>query len=232
MLTEMGRGVELTPLSELEQAQILFEAGDYIAVFDLLDPIAPGNPAVLRLLAQSEHYRQNWRNAAASLAQAIALSEPQPGEWATLAEYVFRTRRFASAERLCHLALAENNEDAEALNILGFLAMQRSDPEQAFIFLIRARLSNPTHTWAYENLTRLATALKLPLIEAMRQHSQHMIQQQQYTSAIEALSLLLELFSTDTEAYKLLAVTLNGLGRPNEALLAWKAAQQLAAQAL
>jgi tetratricopeptide (TPR) repeat protein len=228
MLREMGVKVQTAPPPEYSQAKSLFEAGNFEQVFDLLDPVAPGNPAALRLLSESENRRERWRYAAACLAQAIALSGAGPGEWTKLAELILRGRQFKSAARLCRIALAEDSENADALNLLGFIAIQQKDVEQAMIYLIKARLTNAQHTWVQENLAQIADALGLSLTEAIREHSQRMIAQKKYAYAAEALTLLIELEPTDVEAYKSLAVVLQGVGQPEDALIMWQAAQNLA----
>ncbi len=190
MLAAMGAEKSLRPPAGWDAIQRDFAAGNFDAVADALEPVATGNIPALRLLARAENHRQRWHRATEALAQAMALDAPKPGEWVVLAEYVLRTRHLTSAERLCHLALQENPEDANALNLLGFIAIQRNDAEKAMTFLLQARLHAPQHQWLAENLQMLAEGLELPLPEAIRQYGARMLQQQKPAFAAIAFSVL------------------------------------------
>ncbi len=227
MLRKMGLQLQTTPPSQWQLVQAKLKTQDYDAVFDLLDPIAYGNPMALRLLARADDKRGRWRNAAACLSQAIALTGAQPGEWVELAEFVLHTRHFCTAEQLCHQALAENPDDADALNLLGFIAIQRNDAKQAMTYLLQAKLAAPDHHWIRQNLEQLAAALHLSLEEAVRRHGARMIAQKEYAFAATAFTMLIQMAPRDVGAYKSLAVALNNLGQSAEAMFAWETAERL-----
>ncbi|MFN8455268.1 MAG: glycosyltransferase [Anaerolineae bacterium] len=194
---------------------------------ELLNPSAQGDPTALRWLVQAEKQQQHWDSAARYLAQAIALSQPQPGEWITLAELVLRSGKLSSAKRLANLALTENSQQADALNLLALIAIQSSNFEQAMIYLVQTLLVNPQHLSANHNLEQIAQGLSLSPADAIRQHGLRLIQQQLYGPASQAFALLITFQPQDIEAYKSLAVALQGLGRGEDALLAWRMAERL-----
>jgi len=229
MLAENGKTVSRTPPAEYAEAERLFAAGQFDAVCDLLDTVAMGNLPALRLLARAEDKRERWHSATAKLAQAMALDDPLPDEWVTLAEYVLHTRHFNSAERLCRLALQANPENAQAMNLAGFIAFQQNDAEKAMNYLLNAFLHAPESDWVRQNLEKLATALQLPLTEAIRQFGGRMLGQKKPSLAAIAFSVLVQIAPTDADAYRSLAVALNALGQENEAMLAWQTAEQLKA---
>ncbi len=216
-----------TPPACYDAARRLFDAGEFEAACDMLEPVAMGNPPALRLWARVENNRERWHSAAAAQAQAMALSEPDSGDWVALAEYVLRTRHFASAERLCHIALQANPEDAGAMNLLGFIAIQQNNGEKAMTYLLQARLHAPEQPWIQQNLEQLAEGLELSLPEAIWQHGTRMLQQKKHAFAAAAFSVLIDLHPTHVGAYRSLAVALNALGKEDEAMFAWQTAQQL-----
>ncbi len=227
MLAENGKTLSLSPPAAYAAAERLFSAGDFDAVCEMLDAVAMGNPPALRLLARAENKRERWHSATANLAQAMALSEPAPDEWVTLAEYVLHTRHFASAERLCRLALQTNPENANAMNLIGFIAFQQNDAEKAMTYLLHAFLHAPHNDWVRQNLEKLADALHLPLPEAIRQHGGRMLGQKKAALAAIAFSVLVQITPADAAAYRSLAVALNALGQEEEAMFAWQTAEQL-----
>lgn len=227
MLVAIGSTKPVVSSKILQEAQNLFKAKVYTQVTDLLAPYAQSDPVVLRLLAQTEQQLQQWGSAARNLGQAIALSQPHPGEWINLAECLLKSSKLSSAERLCHLALSKDRENTDMLNLLGLIAIQQNNLEAALTYLIQALLVNSRHNSAYNNLEQVANGLQLSLSETIRQHGLQMFQKQEYTSASEALTLLISLHPNEAEAYKLLAVILQRLGREEDALVAWQMAKHL-----
>ncbi len=194
---------------------------------ELLNPAAQGDPIALRWLVQAEKQQQHWDSAARYLAQAIALSRLQSGEWATLAELVLRSGKLSSAQRLANLALSENEQQADALNLLALMAIQSNNFEQAMVYLVQTLLANPAHTSANYNLEQIAQGLSLSPLEAVRMHGLRLTSRQIYGPASEAFALLISLQPHDVGAYKALAVALQGLGRADDALFAWRIAEQM-----
>ncbi len=229
MLSQKGEALRPEPPAGLSTAEALFAAGNVDAALQTLTPIAAGCPPALRLLARIENRQERWRSAAVCLCQAIALSAPRPGDWETLAEYVLHTRHFASAARLCRLALQTDPNNANALNLLGFIAIQQNNLEQAMTCLLQAQLANPAHVWIQDNLRQVAHLLKMSLPEAVHQYAMRMIKQRHYMPAATACSYLIQLTPADPHAYKSLALALNGLGQTADAALAWQTAEELAA---
>ncbi len=223
------KGIELhSQLPEAwAEAKELMEQQLYAEAYAKLEPVADGNPPVLRLLAEIEDKRGNWRTAPACLAQAMALAGVQPGDWVTLATYVLHTRHFETVRRLCRLVLADNEEDADALNLLGFVAIQQQQPEEAMGYILNALFAQPNHEWAAKNLADLAAMLNLSVPQAVNQYGAMMLQRRQYSRAVTPFVYLVQLTPTDPQPYKSLAVALNGLDRSAEAAQAWETAQFL-----
>jgi glycosyltransferase involved in cell wall biosynthesis/Flp pilus assembly protein TadD len=209
------------------QAQKLVEQESYAEAFAMLEMVADGNPTVLRRLGEIEDKRGNWRTAPACLAQAMALDGVRPGDWVTLATYVLHTRHFETVRRLCRLALADNEEDADALNMLGFVAMQQNQPEEAMEYILQALFTQPNQEWATKNLADLAAMLGLTVPQAVTQYGAMMLQRRQYSRAVTPYVYLVQLTPTNPQPYKSLAVALNGLNRTAEATQAWETAQFL-----
>jgi Flp pilus assembly protein TadD len=228
MLARQDRLVQMGLPSGWAETQALVEQADYQAAFDRLEPQVDGNPAALRLLAEVQHRQGQWRSAAACLAQAMALNGPHPTDPVKLAEYILHTRHFDSAHRLCELALAANPENADALNLLGFIAMQRHQPEEAMTYLLHAWFSSPEHGWVRNNLEQLAAGLGLLLPEAINQYGARMLKAKSHAFAAVAFTMLAQLAPANPQPYKALAVALNALGREAEAMQAWQTAQALA----
>ncbi len=209
------------------QAQNLAEEKNYAETFKLLELEADGNPTVLRFLGEIEDKRGNWRTAPACLAQAMALEGVKPGDWTRLANYVLHTRHFETVKRLCRLALAGNSEDADALNLLGFVALQEEQPEEAMAYLLQALFAQPSHPWAVQNLADLAAGLGQTPPEAVNQFGAMMLKRGQYAQAVTPFIYLVQLTPANPRPYKSLAVALNGLGKTVEAAQAWETAQFL-----
>lgn len=209
------------------QAQSLAAEENYAEAFKLLELEADGNPPVLRFLGEIEDKRGNWRTAPACLAQAVALEGVKPGDWTRLANYVLHTRHFETTKRLCRLALAANSEDADALTILGFVALQEEQPEEAMAYILQALFVQPNHQWAAQNLANLAAGLGQTPPEAVNQFGLMMLKRGQYGQAVAPFIYLVQLTPANPQPYKSLAVALNGLGKTTEAAQAWETAQFL-----
>ncbi|MEW5956167.1 MAG: glycosyltransferase [Chloroflexota bacterium] len=226
-LAQIGTSSIVVPPDMWQEALSLFSKKAYEKVVEILEPVAQNDPAALRLLARAEQQRQRWHSAARYFSQALALGEPLPGELTSLAEAVFRSGRPLSARRLCQLDRSGDNYNADTLNLLGLVAMQQNELEPALAHLVQAILADPEHISAHHNLQQIAAALQLSLPETIRQYGLRMLRQQAHPSAAEAFALLIDMCPSDAEAYKDLAVALQGLGQEEEALLAWQTAQRV-----
>lgn len=190
------------------------------------------NPVNLRSQAQTYAAEQKWIEAKQWLALAIMLTQPYPGEWATLAKYTLQANSNARhAGRYCYLALAQDNQDADALNLLGLVALAQEQPSSALTHFVEALLVNPQHQSARHNLNQASQSLNLLPAEIIKQYGVRVMKQapepSSQTQAAAAFSLALEMAPQDINAYKLLAVALQNLGREEEAMLCWQTAQTL-----
>ena len=70
-----------------------------------------------------------------------------------------RTGRRVEAEAICRGLLAQNPDDADALNLLGVISNQTGNPDAAMDFLTRAIQLQPEHTQAHNNLGTLLKRL-------------------------------------------------------------------------
>jgi len=229
MLDKRGQSLCLEPPAALSEAEAMLGAGDVDGARAALEAVVDGCPPAMRLLARVENRAGRWRSAAACLCLAMGLSGVEPGDWESLAEYIVHTRHFESAARLCGLALQADPNNAVALNLLGFIAIQQDNLELAMAYLLQAQLADPSHGWVQDNLREVARLLGLSLPEAVHQFGLRMVQQKQHIPAATAGSYLIQLAPTDPAAYKLLALALNGLGQTEDAALAWQTAEQLSA---
>ncbi|MCG3210042.1 MAG: hypothetical protein FOGNACKC_03671 [Anaerolineae bacterium] len=210
-----------------QQARELLAAAQFAPAIALLEPVAAGQPALLRLLCAAQVGQRQWGSAARHLAQAMALAGSLPGDWASLAEYLLRAGKPNSAARPLEIALAEEPDKAAPLTVAALLAMHRREPNTALSALVQALLANPAYQPAHDTLAEIAGALQLSPAEAVRQHGLRLLAQKQFQPAAEALLLLTQLVPADVEAYKALAVALNALGMQDDALAAWQTAQRL-----
>lgn len=230
MLKKKNLTLQLSPPPEFEQAQTLFQGKKYDEAAILLEPMVDRSPQALRLLSEIQVKREQWRGAAACLVQTVALTGPQPGDWTTLAEYILHTRHFETAQRFCNLALKVNPQDANALNILGFAAIQQNKAEDAMTSLLQAWFNNPEHPWVKENLNTLAAGLEMSLAAAVEEYGGQMLKRKLHLFAVTAFTFLIEQAPSNPKPYKSLAVALNALGRETEAVQAWEMAQLLESQ--
>lgn len=190
------------------------------------------NPEKLRSQAQTYAVEQKWIAAKQSLTAAIMLTQPNPGEWATLAKYTLHTQsNTRHARRYCHLALTQDSQNADALNLLGLIALAQEQLSSALTHFVEALLVNPQHQSARHNLNQACQSLNLLPAEVIKQYGVRAMKQtmepSSQTQATAAFSLALELAPQDINAYKLLAVALQNLGRKEEAMLCWQTAQTL-----
>ena len=191
------------------------------------------NPTKLRSQAQTYAIEQKWIEAKQSLAAAFMLTQPYPGEWTTLAKYTLHAQsNTRHARRYCHLALAQDSQDADALNLLGLIALAQEQPSSALTHFVEALLVDSQHQSARHNLNQACQSLNLLPAEVIKQYGIRVMKQtmepSSQTQAAVAFSLALEMAPQDINAHKLLAVALQNLGREEEALRYWQTAQTLA----
>ncbi|MEW5956166.1 MAG: glycosyltransferase [Chloroflexota bacterium] len=229
-LTQLGQVRQSLPDPIWRQAQALVGSGAFDRAIDVLSPLAAGDPAALRFLAQLARQHQHWDEAAHYLGQAIALSEPQAGEWTRLASIWFlRTGKAGSALRLCQRALADNYHDTAAHKLLDLFSQPAHGPWSQLNQWVQLLLTTPTHPLAHNALQELAEVLGLPPVELIRIHGLRLLNQEEHLRAAEAFSLIVNLVPNDAEAYKSLAVALQRLGQNDDAVIAWRLGQQLSA---
>ncbi|MCB0153306.1 MAG: glycosyltransferase, partial [Anaerolineae bacterium] len=198
MLTKSGKSLTPTVSDIVAQVLPLSRAKQYRQVVEFLQPVAHANPAALRLLAEAHAALQDWSAAAKTWAAVIALEGPQPGEWTTLAKYTLKAKEQARhARRFCWLALAEAAADADALNLLGIIALAHEGVETAVGYFVEAILADRQHQSAQNNLVQACRSSNLSQVEAIRKYSLRLMKQATnvagYNQALAALGLLLEL---------------------------------------
>ena len=190
------------------------------------------NPEKLRLQALNYAAEQKWGKAKQSLAWAIMLTHPYPGEWSTLAKYTLNAQGNARhGRRYCHLALAQDNQNVDALNLLGLISLAQKQPSSALTYFVEALLIDPQHQSVRYNLNQTCQSLNLLPVEVIKQYGIRVMKQDtdlsNQTQAASAFRLALEIAPNNINAYKLLAVTLQNLGREEDALRCWQTAQSL-----
>ena len=214
----------------LTEAQELFLENKYDRAVQLLTPYSPRDPITLRFLAKVETRRQHWSRATRYLSQAMALDGPTPAELIQLAELTLRCGMKHSAERLCRIALqAKEGQTADAFNLLGLIAIQKRDIENAISYLIQALLEDFLHASAKQNLAQLADVLSISTAEMIKDQGLQLLHQDRAEQAVNVFMLLIQLEPKVAEWYKLLAATLQTLGQEEDALAIWRSAQQVAA---
>jgi glycosyltransferase involved in cell wall biosynthesis len=220
----------LTP-SLRRRARTLLAERRYTELAELLQPLAFGDSEALRWLAEAEWQLRNWDRAFSYLAQAIGLSQAEPGDWASLAAaQILKTGQCHSARRLCQLALAQRPDDARAALLLELLDQPTQDIWSSLTGLIERILADDNRPTALASLQQIADLFNLPPAQLIRQHGRRLISQKAYQRAAEAFALLVDITPTDADAYKAFGVALHGLGHEAEAVAAWQVAQRLAVE--
>lgn len=236
LLASTGKSTSPLPAPTWQAAQARFEAGDDAEVVALLRPAAHGEVRALRLLARAYARQRNWELAAQTLGQAIAWRgvEPESDWWSELARYTLQAgNRALHARRFCRHALrrASAAQSVAPLNLLGIIALGQDQPAQALTHFIEAILIDPAGAddSARHNLAQACRPLGLTPADAIRQYGLNAAGRDRYAEAALAFTAVIEMDGRDAEAHKLLAVALQRLGRLEEALQCWQAAQQLEA---
>jgi glycosyltransferase involved in cell wall biosynthesis len=222
------------PVETWLKAQVLFKAEQYDEVIELLQPLAEANSSALRLLAKAQAAHHNWTEAASFLTKAIALTGSHPGEWTDLAKYTLQAQsRALHAHRYCHFALFENPQDANALNLLGIIALAQDQTSAALSHFIQALLADSSNVQTQYNLQQICQSLNLSTAEALRLYGLQLMKEAppNYAQAAAAFALMVKITAPpeQTEAYKLMAVALQKNGQEGDAFLCWQTAQQLEA---
>ncbi|MCB0209145.1 MAG: glycosyltransferase [Anaerolineae bacterium] len=197
-----------------------------------LDETESPDPVKLRSRAQSYAAEQKWLEAKQCLASAIMLTQPYPGEWTILAKYTLQVQSSAQqARRYCYLALAQDDQNADTLNLLGLIALAQEQSSSALTHFVEALLINPQHNSARYNLNQACQLLNLLPAEVVKQYGVRVMKRStepsNYSLAASAFSLALEMAPKDINVYKLLAVALQNLGREEDAMLCWQTAQTI-----
>jgi len=227
---EAGRAAVTLNPGDYGAAQTLLNNKEYPQVIQAYFAYVYQDAALARLVAQAFVGLQQWGKAVEALENAIILSAPQPGEWALLAEYIAH-ENVAVARHYANMALAEADNDARALNLLGIIAFQRqTDLPQAAAYFIKAVVANPEFAPAFNNLTQLAGAMASTPLVLLREHGQRLLSQKQAQAAVDVFAAIINKYPTEAETYRSLAVALQQLGRPEDALWAWQTAAQVEKQ--
>jgi tetratricopeptide (TPR) repeat protein len=234
MLSKTGKPLTPPGTGLMAQARTLSQAGEFLQAVQLLEPVAYADASAMRLLANGHAALKSWPAAANVLAAAIALGGPQPGDWTSMAKYTLNAEQHAlHARRFCLLALAEDASDAAAPNLLGVIAMAREGVDAAIGFFVDALLVDRQNQAARNNLAAACRSINISQAEAVRKYSLWLMQQAtnmaDHNQVLAALSLLVDLNPHDAQPYKLMAVTLQKLGREHDALTCWQTAQKMEA---
>jgi glycosyltransferase involved in cell wall biosynthesis len=228
LLSAARKPAKPLPLGLMEEARQLHRDARHDEAIQLLEPDGLGDPAALRLLAGASQNLGKWVEASFSLAMAIALDGVQAGDWLELAGLIYKAGNPAAAERFCRFSIQSESSTATAHNLLGIIKLEQNQALPAAGHFVQALLAAPGDEAATENLQEMAMASGIPAPEIIRHVCFSALQQKDYQLAMPALALLIEHSPRDSEAYRMLAVTLRACGREADALLCWKTAEELA----
>jgi glycosyltransferase involved in cell wall biosynthesis len=224
----MNKEMVIIPGDLQVEAEQLFEAKAYHKVITLLKHFSPDDPGILRMLARSARQLFLWDDATRHLERALALSDPQPDEWSALAAWhILKTGKTRSAKRLCQLALADDHTDTKAKMLLDFVESHPEDFWCALSDFIQSLLININDQFNYNELSRVASLFELTPTELLYQYGIRLLSQKIFEEASEVFGLIVSLSPSNAEAYKSLAVALQGMGREGDALLVWQVSQKL-----
>lgn len=204
-----------------------FRAGRWADFTHRLVGVTVTRPDLLRQLAHAHRQLQQWDDALAALAQALALAAPQPGEWRALAAlYLLKTGQAVTARRLLEWAASHEPADPLTPRLLRFLVGNLWAQVTA---LGQRCLANPDDRAARQWLAELAACFELTPAALVGVQGRRLLGEKEFALAAQLFSYLIEERPTNPEPYRLLAVALNGLGYKDDAVTAWQAAQQLSA---
>ncbi len=212
---------------ELHKLEIELARGNAALVAERLASRANGLPFAQKLLARAYHRRHAWSKAVAAQARAVAIGTPTAEDWRLLAAaLILKTGKTHSAARLCDMALRQFPADSRLADLQAFIR-RNADIWQSVAETVSAALNADRRDRALSALRHIADLLDISTTELLRQHGMRCINAKNYSAAVEAFALLVELAPTDTAAYKSLGVALNGVGMADDAVAVWKVAQQL-----
>ncbi len=221
-ILERQLGLAYTLLAQPAPAQAAF-----IAARALIE--APPGAATLRAQAEAAYRQGQWHPAMLALAEAIAIDQPRPGEWAQLAMMgILRSGHSDSARRLSRYALSINPTDAAAADLTAIMDYAQGNFWGPLQELIGQILTRDPGQQSRQLLTDIAGLFRLSPIELVRQHGLRLIISHAYEPASEAFALLVQDAPADIAGYKSLAVALDALGRADDAAMVWQVARNLA----
>ncbi|MFN8455267.1 MAG: glycosyltransferase [Anaerolineae bacterium] len=186
------------------------------------------NPQTLRLLAQVERQQQHWHAALDYWSQALTLAKPEPEDWLELAVLtLLKTGQSYSAKLLCRRVLAEQPQNRAARCLWQSLTAHPDGFWAMLTGLVRALLTSSSHSPAEQQLKQSAQVLGLTPTELLRLHGLRLISAGDHLPAAEVFSLIISQNAADASTYKSFAVALKGLGREEDAVIAWQVARSL-----
>ncbi len=231
---KMLNQMEINPQERSVDPQIWQQAQQWVQqkksaqAVNLLIPWAVGQPQVLRLLAQLERQQQHWHTALDYWSQALALVKPEPEDWVELAALaLLKTGQPNSAALLCRLVLAEHPDHPAAQHLWQTLSSHPGNFWVMLTGLVRTLLTSPQPCLAEQQLNQCAQAVGLTLLELLRLHALHLINERDYLLAAQTFSFIISQNAADASTYKSFAVALQGLGREDDAIVAWQIAHRL-----
>lgn len=230
MLSEMGvNPQELSVDDQLwQQAEQWVQQGKLTQAAESLAPGAVGQPRILRLLTHLERKQQHWSTALGYWSQAVALTKPEPEEWLQLAGLLLlKTGQSNSAARLCRLVLAKHPQHPAARCLWQSLTAHPDGFWAMLTGLVRTLLTSPHHHLAEQQLHQCAAAVGVTWVELLRHHALRLINARHYLPAAETFSVIISQNAADASTYKSFAVALKGLGREDDAIMAWQVARSL-----
>jgi tetratricopeptide (TPR) repeat protein len=230
MLSEIGVKPQECPIEPKlwQQAQEQIQHGRLTQAVGLLAPRATGQAEALRFLTQLERRQQHWHTALEYWSQAIALAKPEPADWLELAGLLLlKTGQSCSAIRLCRMVLAEQPYNVAAQHLWQSLTAHPGGFWAMLTALTRTLLTSVHYPPAQQQLKQSAKVLGLTSTELLQLHGLRLISAGEHLPAAEAFSLIISQNAADAATYKSFAVALKGLGREDDAIVAWQVARNL-----
>lgn len=189
---------------------------------------AAGQAKILRFMTQLEKQQRRWNTALEYWSQVVALAEPEPEEWIHLAGLLLlKTGQSNSAARLCRMVLAEYPQHGAARCLWQSLTGYPGDFWDMLTGLVRTLLTSPRHLLAEQQLHQCAAAVGVTWVVLLQHHALRLINARHYLPAAETFSVIISQNAGDASIYKSFAVALKGLGREDDAIIAWQIAQSL-----
>lgn len=231
-LAKIGQTVCNLPDEQIRAAQSVLANNAAEAAIKILEPQGLGDARALKILvdAYSALARagdiQQWAYAIYDLSAWFTLQSPAAGDWRVLAELLLISGNIQDAKPLTAAYLNHHPDSASMRNIAGIIATREGDVESALREFVLVTLISPDYQPAQDNLQALREQLDISQTQAEEIVARTLLHQSHHDLAAALLSGIVAREEATIEIYRLLAATLNALGREEEALLLWQQAAE------